>query len=386
MKDSWQRMTIGDFLTLEYGKPLDQNKRKNDGLYPAYGANGIKCRSDEYLFDKQTLIVGRKGSAGEITLTEEKFWPLDVTYYIKFDENKYDLIFIYYLLSLLDLPSLATGVKPGINRNNVYSIETFVPDLEEQKRIVAILDQAFADIDKARALTEQNLKNARELFESYLQQAFSLSGDGWLKSTLGEITGGVFTGPFGSLLHKSDYIENGIPLVNPAHISPTGIEIDYQKTVSKETAEKLSSYKMKTGDIVIGRRGEMGRCALVTDIEEGFLCGTGSFFIKSSDQVSGSYLVRYLRSDFCRTRLEKIAGGAVMPNLSNSDLSDLILNLPPLDEQRKLARKIDNIASQVEDIQRIYNSKLQFLDDLKRSLLKKAFSGGLTKAGNEVAA
>ena len=361
MKDSWQRMTIGDFLTLEYGKPLDQNKRKNDGLYPAYGANGIKCRSDEYLFDKQTLIVGRKGSAGEITLTEEKFWPLDVTYYIKFDENKYDLIFIYYLLSLLDLPSLATGVKPGINRNNVYSIETFVPDLEEQKRIVAILDQAFADIDKARALTEQNLKNARELFESYLQQAFSLSGDGWLKS-------------------------NGIPLVNPAHISPTGIEIDYQKTVSKETAEKLSSYKMKTGDIVIGRRGEMGRCALVTDIEEGFLCGTGSFFIKSSDQGSGSYLVRYLRSDFCRTRLEKIAGGAVMPNLSNSDLSDLILNLPPLDEQRKLARKIDNIASQVEDIQRIYNSKLQFLDDLKRSLLKKAFSGGLTKAGNEVAA
>ncbi|MAB23362.1 MAG: restriction endonuclease subunit S [Pseudomonadales bacterium] len=396
---SWSNHKLGDYCEVIAGQSPEGKyyNDSGDGL-PFY--QGKKEFGDRYIGvpQKWTTKVTKKAKAGDILMsvrapvgpinfsTENICIGRGLAAIRPSDKLDKDFLF-YYLLSKQDEIQGSEGaVFASINKSQIEGLNLLYVGLEEQKRIVAILDQAFADIDKARALTEQNLKNARELFESYLQQLFSLSGDGWLKSTLGEITGGVFTGPFGSLLHKSDYIEDGIPLVNPAHITPTGIEIDYQKTVSKETAEKLSSYKMKIGDIVIGRRGEMGRCALVTDIEEGFLCGTGSFFIKSSNQVSGSYLVRYLRSDFCRTRLEKIAGGAVMPNLSNSDLSDLILNLPPLDEQRKLARKIDNIASQVEDIQRIYNSKLQFLDDLKRSLLKKAFSGGLTKAGNEVAA
>ena len=122
MKQGWEVKKLGDVLELEYGKPLPADKRKQNGKYPVYGANGEKNRSDEYYYDKLSIIVGRKGSAGEINFTEEKFWPLDVTYFVTFDNKKYDLNFIYYLLSKLELPSLAKGVKPGINRNEVYSI------------------------------------------------------------------------------------------------------------------------------------------------------------------------------------------------------------------------------------------------------------------------
>ena len=146
------------------------------------------------------------------------------------------------------------------------------------------------------ANTEKNLANARELFESHLQSVFCQRGKGWVETTIGQATGGIFTGPFGSLLHKSDYIANGIPLVNPAHITEVGIEPDVRKTVSKETALRLKSYIMRDGDIVIGRRGEMGRCTLVTDAEDGWLCGTGSFFIKPSSHCDSHYLVRFLRS------------------------------------------------------------------------------------------
>ena len=254
------------------------------------------------------------------------------------------------------------------------------PDsIPEQKRIVAILDQAFADIEQARAKTEQNLKNARELFESYLQQVFSQRGEGWVESTLGEVTGGIYTGPFGSLLHKSDYIENGIPLVNPAHITALGIEVDNRKTVSKETAERLSSYIMEKGDVVIGRRGEMGRCALVTSQESGFLCGTGSFFIKSSSRCDSGYLVRYLRSASCVARLEKIAGGAVMPNLSNKDLSNFEILLPPIEKQIEILGLIDILSAETEKVALIYQKKLTALEELKKSILQKAFSGELTK-------
>ena len=93
----WKKKKVGEILSLEYGKPLAQNLRKEDGKYPAYGANGIKARTDEFYCGKQSIIVGRKGSAGEINLTENRFWPLDVTFFVKFDDNKFDLKFLYYL-------------------------------------------------------------------------------------------------------------------------------------------------------------------------------------------------------------------------------------------------------------------------------------------------
>lgn len=255
-----------------------------------------------------------------------------------------------------------------------------IPSIHEQKRIVNILDQAFADIEQARAKTEQNLKNARELFESYLHQIFSHPDSDWVATTLGKITGGVFTGPFGSLLHKSDYIENGIPLVNPAHITSNGIETDPRKTISNETAQRLSNYMMRQGDVVIARRGEMGRCALISKHEDGFLCGTGSFVIKSSEGFYGQYLVRYLRSFSCKAQLEKIAGGAVMPNLSNKDLSNLKIIIPPLEKQISISNSIDKLAIDIEKVISIYQNKINNLEELKKSILQKAFAGELSKS------
>ena len=168
MKKGWETKKLVEVIQLEYGKPLDPAQRNPNGRYPAYGANGIKARTDKFYRDNASIVVGRKGSAGEITLTEEKFWPLDVTYFVEFDRQRHDLRFLYYLLLTLDLPSLAKGVKPGINRNEVYALSVHVPPLHEQQRIANILDQAFAGIATAKANAEKNLQNARALFESHL--------------------------------------------------------------------------------------------------------------------------------------------------------------------------------------------------------------------------
>ncbi len=269
------------------------------------------------------------------------------------------------------------SAQGGFNASKLAALKIAFPDLPEQQRIVAILDEAFAGIATARAAAEQNRQNARALFESYLQSVFSQRGEGWVETTIADATGGVFTGPFGSLLHKSDYIENGIPLVNPAHITNVGIEPDLRKTVSAETAQQLSSYIMRTGDVVIGRRGEMGRCAIVTDAEDGWLCGTGSFVIKPSNRCDARYLVRLLRSENCKSRLEEIAGGAVMPNLSNTDLGKFPILLPPIDMQRAILEKIDALHEETQRLETLYQHKLEALDELKQSLLHQAFSGAL---------
>jgi type I restriction enzyme S subunit len=201
-----------------------------------------------------------------------------------------DKEYLYYYLSRADFRTEGAARMGGavgqqrVSKEFVESYPIPLPPLPEQRRIVGILDEAFAGLATAKANAEKNLQNARALFESHLQSVFTQRGPGWVEKTLSPATDGIFTGPFGSLLHKSDYIADGIPLVNPAHITEVGIEPDLRKTVSKATALRLKNYIMREGDIVIGRRGEMGRCALVTEVEDGWLCGTGSFFIKPSPE------------------------------------------------------------------------------------------------------
>ncbi|MBU4099716.1 restriction endonuclease subunit S [Patescibacteria group bacterium] len=173
MKNNWQTKKLGEVLKLEYGKPLPISHRKSGGLYPVYGANGIKNFSDKFYCDKPSIIVGRKGSAGEINLTEKKFWPLDVTYFVTFDQKKYDLKFIYNLLATLNLPQFAKGIKPGINRNDMYSLNVKIPNsLVEQKRIVSILDKVFEKIEKAKGNAKKKFADLEELKKSVLQKAF----------------------------------------------------------------------------------------------------------------------------------------------------------------------------------------------------------------------
>jgi len=173
MKKGWLEKTVGDILQLEYGKPLDESDRKPNGRYPVYGANGEKDRTDKFYHDKPSIIVGRKGSAGEINLTEAKFWPLDVTYFVTFDEKQHDLRFLYHLLTTLELTKLAKGVKPGINRNEVYSQGTRVPPLAEQQRIVKELDALAAETQRLTRLYEQKQAALAALKKSLLHQAFT---------------------------------------------------------------------------------------------------------------------------------------------------------------------------------------------------------------------
>ncbi len=172
-KKGWQNKTIGEILKLEYGKPLDRTERKSDGCYPVYGANGEKDRTDKYYYNKPSVIVGRKGSAGEINFTEERFWPLDVTYFITFDSKQHNLHFLYYLLKTANLPKLAKGVKPGINRNEVYSQIVKVPPLFEQQLIVISIDTLAKETRHIEFLYQQKLAALDELKKSLLDQAFS---------------------------------------------------------------------------------------------------------------------------------------------------------------------------------------------------------------------
>ncbi|MDQ3020907.1 MAG: restriction endonuclease subunit S [Bacteroidota bacterium] len=383
-KISWETCKVGEIIKLEYGKPLPKSVRNKDCKYPVYGANGIKTRSNKYYFDKPSIIVGRKGSAGELNLTEGKFWPLDVCYYVTFNDEKFNLKFIYNLLSVLELPKLAKGVKPGINRNEVYSINVKIPPLPEQKRIVKILDDVFEKIEKAKENAKKNLQNARELFESYLQSVFENRNGDWEETVLGdEKLLEIIDGDRGkNYPKKSDFLNEGHCLfMNTKNVRPDGFDFTTTMFINEKKDKAMGKGKLKRNDVVLTTRGTIGNIGQYSEeikfdnlrINSGML-----IFRPNIKFITSEYLFEMLRSGFIKTQIRKHVSGAAQPQLPIKTLVNFLIAFPKnINEQNKLVKKLNALSSQTKKLESIYKQKISDLDELKKSILKKAFSGEL---------
>lgn len=168
----WEFKTLGEVCEFVYGKALNQTKRKTNGKYPVYAANGIKDYSDEFMISENSIIVGRKGSVGSVVLTSSPCWVLDVAYYVNFDKEKYNLVFLYHLLKYLNLKQFARGVKPGISRSQIYELQVVMPPLATQNQIVQILESKFTHLDNLAQFVNESLENLQRLKSSLLNQAF----------------------------------------------------------------------------------------------------------------------------------------------------------------------------------------------------------------------
>jgi type I restriction enzyme S subunit len=384
MKADWREKTIGNILKLEYGKPLNDADRKSDGRHPVYGANGEKDRTDKFYYDKPSIIVGRKGSAGEINLTEPKFWPLDVTYFVTFDEHEHDLRFLYYLLKTLNLPSLAKGVKPGINRNEVYSQMTKIPPLSEQQRIVGILDEAFAGIATAKANAEKNRQNARALFESHLQALFIERNEGWNEKLLGdENLLEIIDGDRGVNYPKTtDFFSTGHCLfLNTKNVRPDGFDFESTMFITEAKDNQLRKGKLKRGDVVLTTRGTIGNIGLYSDDVpyENIRINSGMLVFRPNRRLLlPEFLFELLRSEIMKEQIRKYTTGAAQPQLPIKTLVNFTVPLPKdLGYQHNIVSKIRAIEPETQRLESIYQQKLAALDELKQSLLHQAFSGEL---------
>lgn len=177
------------------------------------------------------------------------------------------------------------------------------------------------------------------------------------------------TGPFGSLLHKSDYENGGIPVVNPMQIIDGRIVATPEMAVSLAAVKSLSAFQLRVGDVVIGRRGEMGRCAFVTTEESGWLCGTGSMIIKPQVSVHGEFLQRILSSPPIIANLENTSVGTTMVNLNNSTLAKLNIPLPTLAEQEAIASALSDADAWIESLEQLIAKKRQIKQGAMQELL-----------------
>lgn len=165
----------------------------------------------------------------------------------------------------------------------------------------------------------------------------------WAWASFQDVADEISTGPFGSIIHKHDYVEGGIPLINPSHMIKGHIKEDLSVSVSLAKAEELSSYRLTNGDIVMARRGEVGRCAAVTDREAGWLCGTGSFVLRFHPAINRQFILLLFATDTVRNYLTGNSVGTTMTNLNHGILKKMPVAVPPAEEQYRIVQKVDEL-------------------------------------------
>ncbi|MBB6095621.1 type I restriction enzyme S subunit [Povalibacter uvarum] len=205
-----------------------------------------------------------------------------------------------------------------------------------------------------------------------------MSSAAWNYQPLGDVAE-LITGPFGSSLKKHDYVLGGIPIINPMHIERGRLVPTPAMTVSPKTASRLDTFRLHTGDVVIGRRGEMGRCAVVTTENNGWLCGTGSLIVRPSRDVYAPYLQRFLSSPEVVAVLEGASVGSTMVNLNQRIMRNLEVPLPPLAEQKRIADKLDRLLAAVDTCKTRLDAIPAILKRFRQSVLSAATSGELTE-------
>lgn len=204
-----------------------------------------------------------------------------------------------------------------------------------------------------------------EVRPGYRQTDIGVIPRDWEVKPLGECAS-FRTGPFGSALHKSDYVDGGVPVVNPMHINDGRIEPTRAMSITESAAKALADFRLKPGEVVIGRRGDMGRCAVVQREQDGWLCGTGSMIVRGRG-IDERFLQRVLSSPRAIASIEEASVGSTMVNLNQDTLARLKIQFPPITEQKAIAAALSDVDALLTGLDRLIAKKR----DLKQAAMQQ---------------
>lgn len=357
------KIKLSDICNPKQWKTIPTSDLLEEG-YPVYGANGIIGYYSEFNHENPVVAVTCRGATcGSINITVPKAYVTGNAMCLDDVRSDIEMEYLYYCLKHYDFNKVISGsAQPQITRQGMNKIYITVCTHDEQIPIVNKLKK----VERVIELRKQELQSLDDLIKARFVEMF---GDpvsnpyGYDKVTLSDLAD-IKIGPFGSLLHKEDYIDGGHPLLNPSHIVDGKVSPDDKLTISDEKYEELSAYQLKTGDVVMGRRGEMGRCAVVP--EDGFLCGTGSMFIRTKGEVTADYIQKIISFPSFKKTIEDMAVGQTMPNLNVPIVSGFQIIKPPMEVQDRyyaFAEQVDKskvkVQKALDETQKLFDSLMQ---------------------------
>ncbi|MFT6833990.1 MAG: type I restriction enzyme S subunit [Francisellaceae bacterium] len=390
----WSRVKISELCEIldNKRKPITK-KNRIEGPYPYYGATGVLDYVEGYLFDEDLVLIGEDGAkwgAGDNSAFSiaGKTWVNNHAHVVKPNRNKILDSWLIYYLNGEDLSDFITGMTvPKLNQGKLKEIAVPLPPIPEQKRIVALLDTVFADLEQTRAKTEQNLKNSRELFDSYLQQVFSSKDDNIKSTELGEVVD-VLT----------DYHANGSYKVLKQNVELSEQEgfawmvrsTDFEKKfknnkryISEHAYNYLTKSKLFGGEIIMSKIGNAGKVYLMPATDRACSLAMNLFLIRlDGTKANNEYVYRYLNSSSGKAQIAPRLKGAATQTITKDNVRSLLIPLPSLVKQKEYILALQELEVETKALETLYLRKLDKIDELKKSILQKAFSGELTTTAN----
>lgn len=396
MKQGWEIKKLGEVCQVQRGLTYSGKDTVDFSDQVVLRATNINLGARQLIFDelkylrddlkikpiyalkKHSLLIcfssGSKSHLGKIALIEDDYPNFYFGGFIGqiTPSDKIDSKYLFYYLSTEAYKVYISNLTDGVNINNLKindlkSFEIPLPPLPEQQRIVAILDETFSAIDKAKANAEQNLQNAKELFESYLQGVFEKKGDGWEEKTIGEIGSPKMCK---RIFKKETTSDGDIPFYK---IGTFGKEPDafISKELYSEYREKYSFPDI--GAVLISASGTIGRRVRYNGEPAYFQDSNIVWIDNDESQVLNDYLYEFYGA--CNWGASK---GATISRLYNDNLKRIKISFPKSRaEQQTIVRQLDALRAETQKLEAVYQKKIADLEELKKSILQKAFAGEL---------
>ncbi len=305
------------------------------------------------------------------------------------DKINNDYLFYFLLKHESEIESNEGAVFNSINKTQIGNINIYLPPLPEQKQIVQILDKAFAAIDQAKANIEKNIQNAQELFQSKLNEIFSQKGEGWEEKRLGdESLIKIIDGDRGvNYPKKMDFLPIGhCVFMNTGNVRPDGFDFTNVVFITKEKDEILRKGKLQREDVVMTTRGTIGNVGWYNSQVkfENIRINSGMLIFRvNRTKILPEYLFTILRSPIVTKQIQEKTTGAAQPQLPIKTLVSFKIPVNSLTEQTKIIKLISKIEETQKKLISLYGTKAEVLEELKKSILQKAFSGELTSQYTE---
>lgn len=386
---------LGKLISIQSGYAFKSNEYTNEGHFLVRIGNvqdgELSLENPKYVsLDKKTqkfelregdFLTSLTGNIGRVARVSKENLPAALNQRVArltvSDKSKLsDEYFYYFLRSDLfrnELTSISHGVaQQNVSPSEINNLSIPLPTIPEQQRIVAILDEAFAGIATATANAEKNLQNARELFDSTLQAVFAEKGEGWVESSVGECC----QLKSGTSVNTSLELEIGdVPYVKVSDMSYEGNDIEItgsSRFLSNEDTAKNAIFPV--GTTIFPKRGGaiMTNKKRITAVP---ICADLNIMgVIPSDGLEPKYIYFY----FLGVDMRKLGGGSSIPQINNYDISPLSISYPTSrQEQLAVVNRLEEIQSETQRLERIYQQKINDLTELKQSILQKAFAGEL---------
>ncbi len=386
VKKDWEIKKLGDVCEViagqsPEGKFYNQDK-KGTPFYQGKKDFGLKYLDEPTVWTtvetkialENDILMSVRAPVGDINICTSRVCIGRGLAAIRGSEAINNDFLFYFLLSIkAKITGKEGAVFASINRQEIAALQIPVPPLEEQKRIVKILDEKFAQLETIKTNAQNNLQNAKDLFQSQLTKAFSNTT--WEKKRLGEVFEMV-RGPFGGSLKKDCFKPEGYPVYEQQNAIYSRFTFRY--FIDEIKYKEMFRFTVKPGDFIMSCSGTMGKVSVVPKTAPIGIINQALLKMTPIKMFETSYIKYYMNSPSFMESLLKDAQGAAIQNVASVKiLKEILIPLPPLPEQKRIVEELDTLSEKVRQLQEIYTKQIANCDELKQSLLQKAFEGEL---------